>query len=229
LNKDSQYGIDWNVVKTKANGVLTFANTIGLPNVASGLSPASLLLNVTNPNSSFNGSSALIKALGSQGDVSIVTQPEVVAVNNRVSKVQLTNQTGYLQSVSITNTSNVGSQVSLTPGVVTDGFTIYLLPRVVNNKVALTVSTNISTLERINEVTSGQSKIQTPDLNSRELYQNAVMSSGETLVLAGFRQLKETKHNEKVLGLTLLGGRTSENARSELLFLITPVVLGGST
>jgi len=153
----------------------------------------------------------------------------VVAVNNRVSKVQLTNQTGYLQSVSVTSTSNVGSQVALTPGVVTDGFTIYFLPRVVNNKVALTVSTNISTLERINEVSSGESKIQTPELNSRELYQNAVMSSGETLVLAGYAQLKETRHDEKVLGTALLGGRTGEKGRSELLFLITPLVLGSST
>jgi len=229
LNSDSQYGINWNVVKTKAQGALTFANTIGLPAVASGLSPASLLLSVTNPSSSLNGSTALIKALGSQGDVSIVTQPEVVAVNNRVSKVSLTNQTGYLQSVSTTNTSNVGSQVSLTPGVVTDGFTIYLLPRVVNNRVALTVSTNISTLEGINQVSSGGSQIQTPNLNSRELYQNAVMASGETLVLAGFRQLQEKKNNEKVLGLTALGGRTTQHARSELLFLITPVVLGGAT
>jgi type IVB pilus formation R64 PilN family outer membrane protein len=160
--------------------------------------------------------------------VSIVTQPEVVAVNNRVSKVQLTNQTGYLQSVSVTNTTDVGSQISLTPGVVTDGFTMYFLPRVVNGRVALTVSTNISSLERINEVSSGESMIQTPELNSRELYQNAVMKSGETLVLAGFRQMKESKNDEKVLGLTLLGGRTSGKQRSELLFLITPVVLGST-
>jgi len=228
LSKDFQYGIDWSVVKTKADGVITFANTIDLPHVASGLNPASLLFNLTDPNSSLSGSTALIKALGSQGDVSIVTQPEVVAVNNRVSKVQLTNQTGYLQSVSVTSTSNVGSQVALTPGVVTDGFTIYFLPRVVNDRVALTVSTNISTLERINEVSSGDSKIQTPELNSRELYQNAVMSSGETLVLAGFRQLKESRNDEKVLGTTVLGGRVGGKQRSELLFLITPVVLGGA-
>jgi type IVB pilus formation R64 PilN family outer membrane protein len=228
LNKDFQYGIDWSIVKTKADGVLKFGNVVDLPNVASGLNPASLLFNLTDAASSLNGSSALIKALGSQGDVSIVTQPEVVAVNNRVSKVQLTNQTGYLQSVSVTNTTDVGSQISLTPGVVTDGFTMYFLPRVVNGRVALTVSTNISSLERINEVSSGESMIQTPELNSRELYQNAVMKSGETLVLAGFRQMKESKNDEKVLGLTLLGGRTSGKQRSELLFLITPVVLGST-
>jgi type II secretory pathway component GspD/PulD (secretin) len=103
---------------------------------------------------------------------------------------------------------------------------MYFLPRVVNGRVALTVSTNISTLERINEVSSGESMIQTPQLNSRELYQNAVMSSGETLVLAGFRQMRDSKNDEKVLGLTLLGGRTTGKERSELLFLITPVVLG---
>jgi len=226
LSKDFQYGIDWDVVKTRADGVLNFANTIDLPNVASGLNPASLLFNLTDPNSSLAGSAVLIKALGSQGDVSVVTQPEVVAVNNKVSKVQLTNQTGYLQSISVTNTTDVGSQTALTPGVVTDGFTMYFLPRVVNGRVALTVSTNISTLERINEVSSGESMIQTPQLNSRELYQNAVMSSGETLVLAGFRQMRDSKNDEKVLGLTLLGGRTTGKERSELLFLITPVVLG---
>lgn len=226
LNKDFQYGIDWSVVKTKADGIINFTNVIDLPNVASGLNPASLLFNLTDTNSSLAGSTALIRALGSQGDVSIVTQPEVVAVNNRVSKVQLTNQTGYLQSVSVTNTTDVGSQIALTPGVVTDGFTMYFLPRVVQGRIALTVSTNISTLERINEVSSGDSMIQTPELNSRELYQNAVMSSGETLVLAGFRQLKESRNDEKVFGTMLLGGRTSGKQRSELLFLITPIVLG---
>lgn len=228
LSKDFQYGIDWNLVKTKADGVIKFSNTIDLPSLASGLNPASLFFNLTDPNSSLSGSTALIKALGSQGDVSIVTQPEVVAVNNRVSKVQLTNQTGYLQSVSVTNTTDVGSQVALTPGVVTDGFTMYFLPRVINNRVALTVSTNISTLERINEVSSGDSMIQTPELNSRELYQNAVLNTGETLVLAGFRQMKETKNDEKVFGTALLGGRTSGKQRTELLFLITPVVLGST-
>ena len=229
LSKEFQYGIDWTAVMARADGTFTLSTVAGLPTPTLGGTPASLLFQITNPSSKMNGSSALIQALGSQGDVAVVTQPDVIALNNRVSEVKLQNQTSYLQSVTVTTTANVGSQSSLTPGLVIDGFSMYLLPRIVGERVVLAVSSNISTLEGITSVTSGGSTIQTPELNTKEMYQNAVMSSGETLVLTGFRQLRETRNDQKFLGLTALGSRSGDKQRTELLLMITPIVLGGKS
>jgi type IVB pilus formation R64 PilN family outer membrane protein len=227
LSKEFQYGIDWTAVMARAEGTFTLSTVAGLPTPTLGGTPASLLFQITNPSSKMNGSSAIVQALGSQGDVAVVTQPDVVALNNRVSEVKLQNQTSYLQSVTVTTTANVGSQSSLTPGLVIDGFSMYLLPRIVGDRVVLTVSSNISTLEGITSVSSGGSTIQTPELMTKEVYQNAIMSSGETLVLTGFRQLRETRNDQKFLGLSALGSQSGDKQRTELLLMITPIVLGG--
>ena len=230
LNDNYQYGIDWNAIKTNASGN-SLTLTGGLAATAlSGITSHVIGVEINDPNNPWAGSTALINALGLQGNVKVMTQPEIVTVNGRVGAVNVGRQTTYLASASSTSTANVGSTTGATPGVVEDGLNMYVLPKILDTgKVVLTMSANIANLESIDLVTSGEgesaSSIQTPKLSKRDFMQTVALRSGETIMLSGFRTQRETDDQNSFLGIPFLGGVRGGTNRTELLLIITPIIL----
>ncbi|MDH7193336.1 PilN family type IVB pilus formation outer membrane protein, partial [Escherichia coli] len=74
------------------------------------------------------GSKAFLKALSSQGDVSVVTQNSAVTKNLTPVPMQIANQQSYIESVTTDTTANVGSSTSLNAATITTGFNMTLLP-----------------------------------------------------------------------------------------------------
>src|SRR5204863_1303713 len=141
------------------------------------------------------GSSMIINALSTQGKVRKETSASVATLNHQPVPVQVARQTAYLKSSQTTISANVGTTTSLSPGVVTSGFTMTVLPNVLDNgTVMLQFSTDISTLRQITTVSSGgsssSSQIQTPEIDTRNFLQRVAMKSGQTLVVSGFEQME---------------------------------------
>jgi type II secretory pathway component GspD/PulD (secretin) len=64
-----------------------------------------------------------------------------------------------------------------------------ILPRVIEqDRIMLRIALGITDLVQLREFTSGASSIQLPEVDSTGFLQNAVLQSGETLVLAGFER-----------------------------------------
>lgn len=87
---------------------------------------------------------------------------------------------------------------------------------------------DLSSLLRISTVTSGESTIQTPEIDTRTFMQRLAMRSGETVVMSGFEQTEDTADSQ---GLgheknILMGGaaKGSRNKRTIVILLTANVV-----
>ncbi|WDD92561.1 PilN family type IVB pilus formation outer membrane protein [Burkholderia sp. FERM BP-3421] len=232
LSAEDAYGIDWSVVYKTLSASFGITNTF-----SSGVTAAHTAMSaaVLSPTSRFNGTKLLITALSQQGKVRRKTSASVTTLNNQPVPVQVATQTGYLAQISTTNTANVGSSTALTPGTVTTGFNMTLLPHVLDDgTVMLQFSTNISSLLRLKDVSSSDAsnamKIQTPEVDTRNFLQRVSMKSGETLVISGYEGTNDNLNRQGVGTpemIALGGGYDAQRSREAIVILITPVTQRG--
>lgn len=155
--------------------------------------PGQITIKANNPNSRWNGSQLVAQALSQFGNVALQTQGQVLAVNGQPSPIQVANEVNYLASSATTQTPNVGSTTTLTPGTRVVGFTANFIPLILgNNQILLNYQMQISSLTALTQIVSGNSSIQTPQIASQSLQQSAYMRDGEAIVLFGFDQSRDT-------------------------------------
>ncbi len=257
LENDFNFGINWNVVQHAINnGTYQLVSNNGAPIALT--SPTQLNLNQTlaglnstfadnNGGNTASGIKSLVTALQQQGKVSVVTQPQVLCQNNQVSQIRIIDQLGYLASVQTTSlaggagTSGSASVTSqITPGAVVTGLTLYVLPKIMGNRVYLqinadlsnnlgltTISSNGQTLTQDSTPAANTSAIQVPRIQQKQFNQRSVIASGDTLILAGFRQTSNTAGAQQLFDSQALGGKTAQQTNTETLVLITPIILRG--
>lgn len=266
LNKNFNYGINWNLAYQTAatGGIGVGMNTGNLSNstnsaLLGAISPAGPGFGAANASTGvipvggnlpgigagilsgpFRNTSILVNALAQQGSVSTVTNPDVVTLNNQVAQIDISTQTGYLASTTTTVTGVEGTvQTSLTPGTVSTGFKLYILPKIMNHNVYLELSSAISTLDDLktftagatgssNSSTSNLNQIQLPTVSGKRFNLRSVVPSGDTLVIAGFKQDQSTANKATMFGSALLGGKGADRSNIETIVLITPVIVGSN-
>jgi len=249
LNNDFNFGINWQAVQSKlgkGSDLILNANygtPITIQSFAGGPNPT---MGFQQHDSSSSFFAPLINALQQQGKVAVVSQPRVVCLNNQVSAIRIVSQQGYLASLQITSfggssttpataqSNSVTSQI--TPGQVVTGLTLYILPKILGNKIVLQVNADLSINNGFGTVTATgqpstaanpQSAIQVPNLTQKQFNQRSVIQSGETLVLSGFRQVTNNAAAMQFLDSTDLGGRAATQQSTETIVLITPIILHG--
>ena len=225
-------GLGWDlglVFKTlSGNYGINLANAFSAGSNAATAS-VGVLDTATGSAAKFSGTKAILSALSQQGRVSVLTQPSVVTLNLQPVPVQIAKQTSYLASVATTNTSQVGSTATLTPGTITTGFSMDLLPFILEgDEMLLQFTMNLSPDPRIRTAESGDNQIEVPEVDSRIFSQRVRMRSGQTLILSGFEQ-KVANGAKAGIGnpsnWILGGGGTSDTRREVIVILITPVIL----
>ena len=255
LNSAYNFGLNWDAVKrTLGDNNFVLQANYGTPvsitplvstttqaplNVATGLPQ----IGIQNPGAA-TGVTALISALSQQGKISIVTEPRVVALNNQVSVIRIINQQGYIASIQTTSFSGATSASSnnsitsqITPGTLVTGVTLYILPKIMGEKVFLQVNADLSNAISIDTLssTSGAAPatgstapvIQTPRLSQQTFNQRSVIGSGDTLILSGFRQISNQVGAMQLFNSQELGGKAASQSNSETIVLITPIILHG--
>lgn len=146
----------------------------------------SLTATILDP-SELDGSTAVLKSLKKVGDVSLVTSGSAITLNNQPSPIQVVTEESYLAKVSTTNTADVGTLQELTPGKVTTGFSMLAIPHIIDSStVILQYSISLSSLDSIDDISSGGQRIQVPTVSTRSVLQRVRMPLGSTLVLAGY-------------------------------------------
>ncbi|MHB1948371.1 MAG: hypothetical protein ACYCQI_09685 [Gammaproteobacteria bacterium] len=255
LSNAYNYGIDWTAVKHTLGSNFILNANYGTPISISNLAPFATTtpfgaaagsaaglpqLGVINPGHS-TGVTALINALTQQGKVSIVTEPRVVCLNNQVSAVRIVNQQGYLASVQNTTVAGAAGGGSagtitsqITPGTVITGLTLYILPKIMGEKIFLQVNVDLSTLVSIQTISSGSlasttnsPTIQTPQLTQKQFNQRSVVGSNDTMIISGFKSVQNTANAMQLLESQALGGKASTQNNVETIVLITPIILHG--
>lgn len=221
---EQQLGIDWQALRTSAGGNAV----LGLGSGGLGEITEAIASQVfwQRQSGRMAGSEVFIQALEQQGLVRINNQPRVVSLNNQIAKIALQDNATYLASAGTTSTVNVGATTTLQPGVVTTGFELYLLPSIRDGEVILQLSTELSDLQRIDEVRSGEQLIQTPHTNRKQFFMQAAVADGQTLLLSGLRnERSQQQQQQSWLSLLLGGQQTAQQQHSETLVLLTPTII----
>lgn len=171
------------------------------------------------------GSEIFIEALKEQGIVQVVTEPQIVTMNNQMGRVNVENVRGYLASVGSNQVANAGSTDLLIPGEVTTGFSMYVLPRIQGDRIMMRLSATLSELAGLSEQSDGNRTIQVPEIDKKEFFLHNWVRNEETLLLSGLSTSRSDTRNDKGFMSQLLGGRRGTNRqRTETFILITPVI-----
>lgn len=256
LENDFEFGINWQAIANAfSNSRFMINGNYGTPVSITSLTPQSTidgLAAATTATPQFgllgkggNTSSytILLNALSQQGKTSVVSEPRVVCLNNQVSVIRIVTTQGYLASIQNTSLASSNSSTNvglgtvtsqLTPGSVTTGLTLYILPKILNNKVYLQVNADLSTNLGLVTVQSGSAQqgnltsIQVPNVTEKHFNQRSAIKSGDTLILSGFRQVKNIANANQFLNSQALGGKGSQEVNTETVVLITPIILSGN-
>ena len=178
----------------------------------------------------WNDSTAIIDALATQGNVSLLTTSTVTTLNNKPAPIQVSRTQSYVRNITSTiRDSGSSKDVSIEPADMELGLTIGVLPRILDHgRVLLMFSMNLIELLNLEEFTTQDSTVQLPTIETRGFSQEIAMLSGSTLVLTGFEKV-ENNASKRGLGkpdFQLLGGTNSaSNKKNVLVVLITPEVL----
>ena len=235
LNDSDDYGINLNTLYSSLNGNFGF----GLSNAyTTGTGDSNLALKVLGtagtgvsgnaPIKAWQGTSAILSALSQQGHVSQVTSAALMTLNQQAAPLQVGSQTAYLQSSATTITATVGSTTTLTPGMFTTGFSMSIVPNILDKtRLLLQYNINISSLIQLSTVSSNGNSIQTPNIATRNFLQRVMLNSGDTLVMTGFEQTSLSSNAQGVgnpNNLALGGGANGSKTRSVLVILIQPIL-----
>ncbi len=228
VTDSDNYGINWDAVYSNlSNAGAPFS--IAVKSAFSAVSGAGNMI-ISAPASSASawaGSQAIISALSTQGRVSELTSATLLTLNNQVAPVNVGRRVSYLASSSSTAATATGGSptVTLTPGTIQTGFSMSLVPHIMDSKtLLLQYNLDLSSLLQLKSITSGGSTIETPDISTSNFIQRVRMQSGETLVVAGFDHdnLSAVAKGIGSAQNAALGSREGSNTRTMLVVLIQP-------
>ncbi len=176
-----------------------------------------------------------LKALSTQSNTSLVTSGTVTTLNNKPAPIQVTQKQNYIAEMTKTNSGTNGDNydVSVTTEEVETGFTLDVLPRILEHgRMLMMFNMTLSDLVSLDKVEFGKEDenqyIQNPKIESRAFTQEVAMTSGESLILTGFERVstQTTKEGTGSAENSLLGGQaTATKDRSILVIILTPVIL----
>lgn len=185
-------------------------------------------------NGNFSDSNATVKALSQRGDVSVVTTASLTTINGQPVPLQVSQDRDYVKEIIVETDPDTNNQTtSFTTDEVSTGFALQLMPRIQRNgDVLLQYGVNIKELvgasDGFDERQIGENTVQLKRLNQRNFIQNANIPHGNTLVVAGFEQVRNSSQKSGLgnpLSMLLGGGSSASKEREVIVIAITPTVL----
>ena len=230
LNKQYQNNVDLDIVVKEAFNNQPFVFSSAQP---SGTDPgrsitAGLLREIPTALGDRGTVQLVINALSAVAErVTVEYTGSLVTLSDQPAPLQVATKRSYVARVTGTQ-GQTTSSTTLEPGTIDIGLSMNILPRVIEqDRIMLRIALGITDLVQLREFTSGESSIQLPEVDSTGFLQNAVLQSGETLVLAGFERkgASDTKQGTGHESNWLLGGGESYGQRREVRVLLIKAVL----
>jgi type IV pilus assembly protein PilQ len=224
LTEETKFGIDWNLLNGVAvtgfpaniiGGQGTYAESTGFA------SPAGKGLKV---GFSADNVQAIITALETAVDTTLLANPKILAVNKQEGAVLIGKKVGYVSQTTQTQTSTTqavefletGTRLAFRPYIGNDGYIrMDIYPKDSDAELRSVGDTSI------------------PDERTTELRTNVIVKDGETIVLGGlFRDTITTNRSQVPLlgNLPVIGavfrGTQDTVVREEVIILLTPHIIG---
>ena len=226
LKDELKYGIEW-FISTRNNTTGALRNPAGtLPtSSAAKVSDVASAVGLQLVNLSGAGNiRAVLQALGDDGKSTIISTPNVTVLDNEKASINV----GKKISVSTGTSTTTGGGIVTSTSYLDTGVLLTVTPRInAGGRVTLEINQEVSS------VTGSQTT--NPDISTRKAQTVVNVASGETLALAGLIA-KETGFGTSGVPLLskipiiggLFGTQSYTNNRTELVLLITPVVISNN-
>ena len=241
LNDDFQAGVDWSRIANGEGwsyGQALLGSTTNLGTLATGGPVAEATYFNTNSDRDIN---AAIRALDEFGDVSVMSSPKIMALNNQTSILKVADNRVYFEIEATSNTTGgttavVTQTFNTTLKTVPVGFVMNVTPFITgDDEVILNIRPTVTRILRfVNDPNPALGDVvsQIPEIQVREMESVLRVSSGNTAVIGGLMQDTVDQsdsgipglHDAKGFGL-LFGTKTREYGKTELVIFLRPRVL----
>ncbi len=169
---------------------------------------------------------AVLQALGEDGKSQTLSTPNVTVLDNEKASINVGDQI----SVNTGTSSGTSGQTITTNSYVTTGVILEVTPRInAGGRVTLEINQEIST------PAAGAAPGTNPNISTRKAKTTVNVASGETMVLAGLIRNDSSSGSQGLPLLSkipilggLFGTQSINKNRTELVILITPVVINNS-
>ncbi len=176
----------------------------------------------------------LIKFLKTQGDVTSISNPKVVTLNNQPALFSSGEQLYYkrLESTTTSSTSTTTAQNEIIESIFA-GILLDITPEITdNNEIILKINPSISSIKDVQVQSKNNIRTIPPDLLKKQISSVVKLRDGERIILGGLIDTKYGKETSKVplLGdIPIFGGLFKKEqkikTRSELVIIITPHII----
>jgi len=232
LNHNLQYGLQWAFQAGRLGGILTQGSQTTNPTTGVVTNPGP---QQNFPGLSFlyqgNGVSATLNALATVTDVTVLSEPKLVVINNHTATIEVGNQVP-VSTGSATSTLTSGAPIVNSIEYRDTGVILKVTPRVNSGGLVL-----LDIAQEVSDVvppTSGQTSVQqtSPTISQRKIATSVAVQDGETVALGGLisNQVSRGRSTIPLLGNIpvlghLFGDTTGGLIRTELVVLLTPHVV----
>lgn len=234
LNDEFQAGVDWSKLTT-GNGWNFVQSALG-----GNLSSAPFLSATYSDTTSDGNISASIKALDTFGDVSVMSSPKIMALNNQTSILKVVDNRVYFttekETTDATTTSPEKNTFTTTIHTVPVGFVMNVTPYIsANDEIILNIRPTISRILQFVDLPNFNDNgidSQIPEISVREMESVLRVSNGDTAVIGGLMQDSADKSSSGIPGLHevnnfgfLFGTQERSLNKTELVIFLRPRIV----
>jgi MSHA type pilus biogenesis protein MshL len=241
LNDDFQAGVDWSRIAVGDGWSLT-QSTLG-----STLDTAPFTSATYANSNSDRDISAAIKALDTFGDVSVMSSPKIMALNNQTSILKVVDNIVYFTTEIDENEGSDNNQASTTIettiNTVPVGFVMNVTPFITEgDEIILNIRPTISRVLRFVKpppipTANGEfEQNEVPEIQVREMESVLRVSSGNTAIIGGLMQDSVSKEDSGLPGLhdargigILFGTKSRSFDKTELVIFLRPRVIDNAS
>lgn len=239
LNDDFQSGVDWSSI-TSGDGWDLQQSVLG------GTLGSTPFTSATFTDSDGDRDfSAAIKALDSFGDVSVMSSPKIMALNNQTSILKVADNRIYFEieaDQSTDQNGNVTTTFSSNLQTIPVGFVMNVTPFITEDaEVILNIRPTITRILRFvsdpnPELALAGVESLVPEIQVREMESVLRVSDGNTAVIGGLMQDTANKENAGLPGLQesdgfgwLFGTRSRQLDKTELVIFLRPRIIDNAS
>mgnify|MGYP000013772735 CR=1 FL=1 len=240
LNDDFQAGVDWSRI-SNGDGWNFQQNVL-----AGALGTAPFTSATYANNNAERNVSAAVKALDSFGDVSVMSSPKIMALNNQTSILKVVDNRVYFSTDAtvVPPVDGVGGSIVVTTEIKTVpvGFVMNVTPYITNNReIILNIRPTISRILRfVNdpnpELAAANVESLIPEIQVREMESVLRVADGNTAVIGGLMQDTASNASSGIPGLRdlpgigfLFGTQSEQLAKTELVIFLRPRIIDNAS
>lgn len=228
LDRTRAYGIDWSAVQRLGNVNIRVGGQPAQGGVQFQLQGGAQQI------------TAVLDALATQGDVRVLSSPQVSALNNQRAIFDVTTDEVVFnvtrQPILGPTGATIGFNTQITPQQIAVGIVLDVLPQVAaDNTVSMNIRPVVTSVVRFESIElEDGNEARAPVIDRREIDTMARVRDGETIVIGGLIQTRRTRERrgvpflKDVPGLGYLFGKTTEvEHKGELVIFLTPTTVTG--